>query len=257
MHVKEPGEVRDDNELKLNLVWCPPGKFKMGSPDSEKKHHDGEDQVDVVLTTGFWLGKYEVTQSEWKRVMNTEPWRGQDVQGDDYPATFVDWDDAAEFCRKLTELDRKAGHLPDKWEYVLPTEAQWESACRAGTETSFSFGDNEPQLCQYAWYLNNADRARQSHAHRVGLLKPNPWGLYDMHGNVWEWCRDIYGKKLPGGRNPEVQPTTKTWLVDRVFRGGGWNSDAGGCRSAFRIRHLPTSGRNSFIGLRVACCTVE
>src|SRR5438552_19114179 len=131
----------------MKLVWCPPGEFTMGSPttelDHKGNHPENENQVKVTLTRGFWLGKYEVTQQEWKRVMKTEPWIGKAhlKEGGKLPAARLSWDDSMSFCGKLTELDRKAGRLPDGWLYTLPTEAQWERARRAGTETKFSFGN--------------------------------------------------------------------------------------------------------------------
>ncbi|HEY3967842.1 MAG TPA: formylglycine-generating enzyme family protein, partial [Planctomycetaceae bacterium] len=203
---KEAGQVRNDNDLKMKLVWCPPGEFVMGTPKSEKQRREGEDQVGVTLTTGFWLGKYEVTQSEWKQVMQTEPFKGRALakEGADYPATLVSWDDATEFCRKLTVRERQAGRLPDAWEYTLPTEAQWEYACRARSVTRFSFGDDASKLGEYEWFFKNTFDAGENYPHQVGQKKPNPWGLHDMHGNVWEWCRDVCFWKRPGGRDPEV-----------------------------------------------------
>jgi formylglycine-generating enzyme required for sulfatase activity len=238
----EPGEVRDDNGLKMKLVWCPPGEFTMGSPESEFGRMGNEDQVTVTLTKGFWLGMYEVTQSEWKQVMATEPWKvdNKSTEGDDFPTTFVSWEDAIEFCRKLLERERKAGRVPDGWEYTLPTEAQWERACRAGTETKFSFGDDESDLDEYAWFRSNSAKAG---AQGVGQKKPNPWGLYDMHGNVRELCRDRYKKELPGGRDPEVNKGDSA----RVMRGGWWLFPAERCRSAFRGQTDPTK-RGSGLG---------
>ncbi len=256
---KEAGQVRDDNDLKMKFVWCPQGKFTMGSPKSEKLRSKNEDQADVTLMTGFWLGKYEVTQSEWKQVMKDEPWEGQKFtkEGADYPATFVDWDHATDFCRKLTERERQAGRLPKDWEYTLPTEAQWEYACRARTETRFSFGDDHSKLGDYAWFGENASNAGEEYAHRVGQKKPNPWGLCDMHGNVWEWCRDIYTEKHPGGRDPEVKSDETTKDQYRVNRGGGWDNPAAGSRSAGNRAWSLPGDRDWSIGFRVALCSVR
>jgi formylglycine-generating enzyme required for sulfatase activity len=246
---KEAGEVRDDNELKMKLVWCPPGAFTMGSPRSEARRKFDEEQVDVTLSSGFWLGKFEVTQSEWKQVMETQPWKGKPFtsQGDDVPATYVNWDDAMEFCRRLTERERNAGRVPAGWEYTLPTEAQWEHACRAQAATRFNFGDTESDLGEYAWYHENAWNSREQFAHRVGQKKPNAWGLYDMHGNVVEWCRDLYSKELPGGDDPEVTDAGS----GRIGRGGSWFHSAFLCRSASRDKSAPTV-RSRGLGFRVA-----
>ena len=264
LHGRQAGEVRDHDGLKMKLVWCPPGKFKMGSPKSEKERSDDEDQVDVTLTKGFWLGKYEVTEAEWKQVMDTEPWKGERLakDGADFPATFVSWNDAVDFCRKMTEQERQAGRLTDEWEYTLPTAAQWERACRAGTKSRFSFGDDESQLRDYAWFLDSTFNGGDKHAHRVGQKRPNHWGLCDMHGNVWEWCRDVSGVKLPGGNDPEAKPDERTLVfyeireLSRVIRGGGWNFGTAYCRSATRLRDPPWH-RDPFIGFRVALTTVR
>ncbi len=252
---KEPGQLRDDNGLKMKLIWCPPGEFAMGSPKSGvgRSPFGNEDQVQVVLTKGFWLGKFEVTQSEWKQVMASEPWEDglQTKKGDDFPATFVSWNDAMEFCRRLTAREREVGRPPDEWEYTLPTEAQWERACRAGTETRFSFGDDESKLSEYAWFNESGARIGQAgerYAHQVGQKKPNPWGLCDMHGNVWELCRDSYSKELPGGHDPEVVDKGSSL---RVIRGGWYLFPAERCRSAFRVPNDP-SKTGGGLGFRVA-----
>ena len=252
------GQVRDDNSLRTKIVWCPSGKFTMGNPELENEFIIDNDQVDVTLTTGFWLGQFEVTQSEWKKLMKTEPWKGQDKtkEGADYPATFVSWNDAVDFCRKFTERERQAGRLPDRWEYTLPTQAQWEYACRARTDTSFSFGDDKPKLRDYAWFSDNAWEVGEQYAHRVGQKKANTWRIHDMHGNVWEWCRDVYSEELPGGCDPDVKPDERTWASNRVSRGGSWISDAAECRSGYRIRGQPVSRLYS-VGFRVALCPVR
>jgi formylglycine-generating enzyme required for sulfatase activity len=281
MRGMEAGQVRDDNGLKTKLVWCPPGVVTMenvepiqervAEQDDEPNDDDDGDPknnavapalrqtqrittVKVFLTRGYWLGKYEVTQSEWKQVMKTEPWKGQNLTkaGADFPATFVDWNDATEFCRILTEQERHADRLPKYWEYTLPTEAQWERACRARTETVFSFGDDESKLDEYAWYGDNSVKVGEHYARRGGLKKGNPWGIHDMHGNIWEWCRDVYTAKLPGGRDPEA----KTGGSDRVFRGGGWRSDAASCRSASRFGD-PPGAREYCLGFRLALSSVR
>jgi formylglycine-generating enzyme required for sulfatase activity len=262
MRGKEPGEVRDDSDLKMKLVWCPPGEFVMGIPKSEK-HVKGQDPAGVTLTTGFWLGKYEVTQSEWKQVMQTEPWKGRTFtkEGADYPATLVGWNDATEFCRKLTERERQAGRLPDEWEYTLPTDAQWEYACRARSVTRFSFGDDASKLGEYEWFYGNTWNAGERYPHQVGQKKPNRWGLHDMHGNVWEWCRDVYTWKLPGGRDPEVVKANPDEKLPkdpyRVIRGGLWLVGHEDCRSWQRTAKPQDDPAQDFDGFRVALGAVQ
>jgi len=255
---KKAGEVRDDNSLKMKLAWCPPGTFV----NSDDRPGRGG-QVEVTLTKGIWLGRYEVTQSEWKQVMMTEPWTDKRLteefpdlpkDGDAFAATFVSWEDAMEFCRKLTERECKAGRTPDDWEYTLPTEAQWEYACRAGTTTRFNFGDDESKLAESAWFIGNVVPAGESYAHEVGQKKPNAWGLYDMHGNVSEWCRDWYSHERLCGRDPEV---TMRWgqYRCRVHRGGNWVGGAELCRSSRRGGGSQDSRAYS-LGFRVALSAV-
>ena len=205
--------------------------------------------VAVTLTQSFRLGKTEVTQGQWKSVMGTEPWEGQQlVQADkDCPATFVSYFDAVEFCEKLTELERESGKLSENEEYRLPTEAEWEYACRAGTTTTFSFGDDESKLGKYAWFDGNALNVDEQYAHKVGLKKPNPWGLHDMHGNVAEWCSDWADSTLQGGTDP-VGPNGGS---SRVNRGSGWRGYPGYYRSAYRYNDTPLS-RSYDLGFRVA-----
>ena len=236
------------NTIGMELIELPAGTFTMGSPAGEKERGNNEGQVAVTLTKPFWLGKTEVTQGQFKKVMGTEPWKGKDnVQaGKDNAASCVDWNDATAFCQKLTDLERKAGKLKANEEYRLPTEAEWEYACRAGTKTAFSFGNDEKLLDQYAWFRDNAFDAGEQYAHKFGLKKPNPWGLHDMHGNVWEWCSDWYGS-LPGGTDPAGPGGGSI----RVYRGGGWGNSPDYCRSADRSCFDP-SNRNFILGFRVA-----
>jgi formylglycine-generating enzyme required for sulfatase activity len=251
---KKTGEERYDNELKMKFAWCPPGKFVMGSPPGEPERFDTEDQVDVVLTQGFWLGKYEVTQAEWSQLKSPLLWNGQETvkEGGDFPATYLSWENAMAFCRKLTRQERTVGRLPPGWQYTLPTEAQWEYACRGGTTTTFNFGDDEGQLVDHAWIRNNCGAVNECYGHAVGAKRPNHFGLYDMHGNMNEWCRDGWQKKLPGGTDPCVTPKDDM----RVVRGGGFIYPGVMCRSAFRdSAHVVN--RINFIGdlgFRVALC---
>jgi formylglycine-generating enzyme required for sulfatase activity len=243
------GQEWSDNGLKMTFCWCPPGKYSMGSPAGES-FLDNETQHTVALTRGFWLGKYEVTQGQWKTVLDTQPWSGKELVkgGSDYPATYVSWDDAAEFCRKLTEHERRAGRLPPEGQYALPTEAQWEYACRAGTKTRFHFGDDEASLGSYAWFRENANDTGEKYAHQAGQKRANDWGLHDMHGNVWEWCQDWYRKDYE--KLAADDPVNLVAGSDRVIRGGCWNLYPVRCRSSDRDVNKP-SDRSSDIGFRV------
>jgi sulfatase modifying factor 1 len=243
-----PGKVREDNVLKTMLVWIPQGHFTMGTP-VEQGSRQNEGPVAVTLTRGFWLGKYEVTQSEWQSVMHTAPWHGHLYveEGENDAASYINWDDATVFCTELTKQEHAAGRLPAHWNYALPTEAQWEYACRAGTTTPFNFGKALSQLLENGWFAQNASSRREEHAHRVGGLNENQWGLHDVHGNVSEWCRDLYTATLPGGTDPEVVVSGS----QRVLRGGGWRSNFDDCRSASRNRAEPAA-RSPAWGLRIA-----
>ena len=261
MEKTEPVEKSGEsvtNSISMELIEIPVGKFTMGSPEDEKDRLYYEAQVAVTLTKPFKIGKYEVTQGQWKSVMESEPWKGKDhVEADkDCPATYVNWNDATKFCEKLTAIERKAGKLKAGEEYRLPTEAQWEYACRAGTKTAFSFGDNPNQLGKYGWFDGKAKNVGEQYAHKVGLKKPNPWGLYDMHGNVAEWCSDWHDYDLSGGTDP-VGPVAKPQgiggvEVNRVIRSGSWSRFAGLCRSASRNSGSIPSYRDSALGFRVA-----
>ena len=237
----------------IKFRWCPAGTFTMGSPKSElslrKKHLDNEDQVEVTLSQGFWLGETEVTQGEWEKLMGTTPWKGrEDVKaGANHAASYISYDDAVRYGKKLTAQERLAGRLPNGWSYSLPTEAQWEYACRAGATTKYGFGESESDLGTYAWYTENAADVGESYPHAVGQKKPNLWGLKDMHGNVFEWCADWNGEKLPGG----IDPVGVSEGVTRIYRGGSYFSPGLSCRSALRAREV-AEHRNYDLGFRVA-----
>jgi formylglycine-generating enzyme required for sulfatase activity len=225
----------------IDLVDIPAGSFTMGSPENEANDEEYENQVQVRITKPFRLARTVVTQGQWREVMSTEPWRyeglNKDSCGDDFPAVRVSWDDAMLFCQTLTDLERETGRLTATQSYRLPTEAEWEYACRAGTTTAYSFGDDPSLLDEYGWYGENADGMLRA----VAEKKPNPWGLFDMHGNVWEWCGDWYKAILAGGDDP-VGPSAGSL---RVFRGGHSGLPASYCRSASRDAVGP--------GLRVEC----
>jgi formylglycine-generating enzyme required for sulfatase activity len=220
------------NSIGLNFVVIPTGSFTMGSDnDDERPPHR------VTLTDSFELGAYEVTQEQYEMVMGKNPSRFKRPRN---PVENVSWDDAVEFCKRLSELpaEKAAGSV-----YRLPTEAEWEYACRAHTTTKFSFGDGEMDLSNYAWYRENSD----STTHPVGTKKPNPWGLYDMHGNVLEWCQDWYDDYPSGAVTDPMGPDSGS---SRVCRGGSWRYVTGGCRSAFRMQFTPFMQLN-FLGFRV------
>ncbi len=234
------------NSIGMKLIKIPAGTFMMGSPVGEKGHEADEKSAVVTLTHPFWLSMTVVTQEQWKKVMHTEPW-GEEVPADvDCPATCVSWDDALDFCENLTALELRAGKLKANRGYRLPTEAEWEYACRAGTTTAYSFGDDESKLGEYAWFDDNT--GSEQYARKVGMKKPNPWGFHDMHGNVLEWCWDWSGEKLSGGTNP-VGPEGE---FHRVSRGGSWRSYPDDCRSAYRFSRDPLC-RNDYLGFRVVC----
>ena len=241
-------EVVEKNSLGMAFVLIPSGYFVMGSPDNEKGRGDDEDQVDVTITKPFWLGQTEVTQGQWKKIMGTAPWKDRPnvKEGPDYAANFVSWDDAQEFIKKLNQ---KEGLV-----YRLPTEAEWEWSCRAGTTSRWSFGESEKTLFKYAWFggqvkgNSNASAKNEQYAHKVGLRQPNPFGLSDMHGNLMEWCEDVKSNKLPGGTDPVV---TKGGNY-RVLRGGSWRFGDSAIRSAKRSDLAHDDNRNDNLGFRVA-----
>ena len=259
MNGTKPGDERTIDGIRL--CWCPPGKFTMGSPPGETERRPGEDQVDVTLTRGFWAGKYEVTQGDWKRVVGKLPGEltAELPEGDAYPLGNVNFAEAEAFCRKLTEIARKSGDLPGGWEFRLPTEAQWEYACRAGTTTATSFGDklSSKQANFKGKPYNGAEPGPSlGKAAVVGRYPANPWGLHDMRGNTFEWCRDWYHARLTGGVDPDLRDArstaqpNRTGDASRVRRGGAWTDDGWPCRSAFRLRFEPER-RYDHIGFRV------
>jgi sulfatase modifying factor 1 len=241
----------------IPLCWCPAGKFIMGSPPNEPERRPGEDQVAVTLTRGFWMAKYEATQDQWKRAMGElpGPLTAELPAGDDFPVGNVNFAEAEAFCRKLTELGRQSGEIPPDWEFRLPTEAQWEYACRAGTTTATSFGDKlSSKQANFKGKPYNGGEPGPSlgRAAKVGSYPANAWGLHDMHGNIFEWCRDWYHQPLPGGVDPDLYMAK---AASRVRRGGCWADEGWPCRSAFRLRFEPER-RYDHIGFRVALVKV-
>ncbi len=253
-----PGTKAGDEILVggVRFCWCPPGRFLMGSPADEVGRRADEAQVEVTLSKGFWTGKFEVTQGQWKREMGAIPGELNAGEGDDFPVYWVNFIEAEEFCRRLTERARASGELPAGWEFRLPTEAQWEYACRAGTTTAFAFGESltRHQANLGKPYHGRPGGAPGAAAVRVGTYPANAWGLHDMHGNEFEWCRDWYHPRLPGGIDPDLRETQGTPNRDgtysRVRRGGAWMDEALFCRSAFRLRYEPPR-RSDHIGFRI------
>ena len=224
----------------MPFVWCPPGTFTMGKTPDEPSTPEywppnSERQHQVRLTRGFWFGKFEVTQSQWRAVMGGNPSR---FTGDHrLPVDSVSWEDCQDFLVKL--------YYRTRMRFRLPTDAEWEYACRAGTAAIYYFGNDNRQLEKFAWFtMNSGDRT-----HRVGTKPPNAWGLYNMHGNVAEWCLDFYGQM---GSADVVDPTGRAAGHARVLRSGSWGASADYCRSAFRACCEPDV-RNSALGFRIVC----
>ena len=258
------GRERNDNGLGMTFCWCPPGSFHMGNLGVHARF-----SAAVTLSHGFWMGKFEVTQAQWRRVMGAtlreqrakDPTQPRPVgdgtmrehvgEGPDYPIYFVSHAEAEEFCRKLTEAERAAGRLEPGWEYRLPTEAQWEFACRAGTTTATAFGDRLSSTqanFDGSKPLNGAAAGPYLHETTpVGSYPPNAWGLHDMHGNVYEWCRDGFTYTPGGGTDPFEEPTSS----ERVTRGGCWHNPGSMCVTTSRGPGT-VSGRGSGRGFRVA-----
>jgi len=221
----------------IAMIWIAPGAFRMSST------HGAGDDTQVTLTRGYWLGQTEVTQAQWQAVIDHIPVPSF-FKGSDRPVEKVAWDTAMIFCAKLTERERAAGRLPAGYDYTLPTEAQWEYACRAGTTGKYA-GDPAAM----AWYDANSG----GQTHPVAQKRPNAWGLYDMHGNIQEWCANWYGGYAGGNVS---DPTGAAAGQFRVLRGGSWDGPAGHCRSAFRNWSNPQNSSFS-TGFRLALAPVR
>jgi formylglycine-generating enzyme required for sulfatase activity len=241
-----------------SLVAIAPGTFTMGSPATELGRFPWEGpQTEVSFTNHFLMGRFEVTQGEYRFMMtNRNP---SYFSGDsNRPVEQVSWVSANEYCQRLTESQRAAGVLPPGWAYRLPTAAEWEYACRAGSTTPFHYGDALLSGMAnfdgaYEWDAASGETynpagVRLWRTTAVGSYAPNAWGLCDMHGNVWEWCQDWYAGSLPGGT--VVNPGGPSTGTDRVYRGGCWYNDGRFCRTAYRLRGLPTQ-RGNDLGFRL------
>ena len=236
-----------------NLVFIPPGTFRMGSPENEVGRADNPSnegpQSAVRISRGFWMGKYEVTQKDYMAVMGSNPSR---FKGDaNRPVETVSWVNATNYCAKLTLRERAAGLIPEGTQYRLPTEAEWEYSCRAWTSTRFSFGDDPDylQLGDYAWTAENS----KGTTHPVGQKLPNPWGLYDIHGNVFEWCQDRYSEfSGDSAIDPQGPATGST----RVIRDGSWYFEVRFSRSAQRY-FQPLTHTAERLGFRIVLAPTQ
>ena len=229
-----PIEVENSIGMRFRLI--PRGTFVMGSPENEPGRGGGEKQHVREIHQPFYMGKHEVTQAQWDRIMETDPSR---FAGGRRPVEEVTWLQCMTFARTLT-----AAEEAEAWSYRLPSEAQWEYACRAGTQTAFFFGSDAGELGKYDYYQGNSDRQ----THPVGRLRPNAWGLHDLHGNVWEWCIDEF-RAYPGADAPAADDVAvkEAW---RVIRGGNWYLPARDCRAANRAR-LPAASHGNMLGFRL------
>ncbi|MBD3307494.1 SUMF1/EgtB/PvdO family nonheme iron enzyme, partial [candidate division KSB3 bacterium] len=251
----QSGDAWTDPFTSIELVWIPSGRFWMGQTETEKAwliQQVGKETYkerfinefprhEVQIGQEFWLGKYPVTQEQWEAVMGENPshfnkkrvgkaWRR-------HPVERVSWDDVQKFLGKLN-----AQIEANDWTYRLPTEAEWEYACRSESETMYCFGDDVNQLKDYAWYGEDFSKGS---THPVGQLKPNAWGVHDMHGNVWEWCADTWHKTYEGAPKDGSLWGSLDDKKTKMIRGGAWGSPAGLCRAASRLRFLPGSWSSS------------
>ena len=260
-------------DAQMTFVWIEPGTFQMGARLPEDEWLTGLEELialdrgevpvhEVEISTGFWLGKYEVTQEQWEAIMGTTPWRDANhtdkelVQSNpSHPAVYISWHDIQELIHRL---NRVAGEAV----YRLPTEAEWEYAGRAGTSTLWSFGNeegafttlwsfdkNKVSFPHYTWYRGNTVDKGEKYAHAVGQHRPNAWGLHDMHGNVWEWVQDWYDPDYYK-HSPRVDPVGPTSGSDRVWRGGDFSDPVIYLRSASRSKSSPDT-REWCIGVRL------
>jgi formylglycine-generating enzyme required for sulfatase activity len=229
--------------LNMKFAWCPAGTFLMGSPPNEPERSDNESRHRVTLTKGFWMGFTPVTQAEWQAVMGGNP---NQFKGDNLPVEQVSWDDCQQFCTKLGE---RAGKR-----FRVPTEAEWEYACRAGTTTPFHFGATiSVEQANYDGnyvYGNGRKGAYRQQTTPVDSFPANPWGLRDVHGNVWEWCQDWYGA-YP--KSDIKDPVNDKNGDARVVRGGSWHGYPRFCRAACRYWLAPGFRYNN-VGCRVVLC---
>lgn len=254
---KRPAEVE---KIMKDMIECPAGTFEMGSPSDELGHHNNENQHQVTISKPFYISKYLVTQTLYKAITGENPsqlkgmYPGKDYG---YPVENITWLKAKEFCDMLNEVSCSA--IPADYKFDLPTEAQWEYACRAGTTTALNNGCSIttkykecPNLDEIGWYEGNSQKENQR-TRPVGLKKPNAWGLYDMHGNVSEWCRDWYANYPTDSVTDPEGPENGT---ERVCRGGNWYVGPSSCRSGYRD-HYPPKYKDTRIGFRLVLVPIK
>jgi len=262
------GKVGDEwvNDIGMVFCWCPSGKFTMGSPVDDPRRYEDEGPVDVTISQGFWMGKFELTLHEYAVVSGRKPFRSS-TKHKNAPVNALEPDKLrAEFLKPLNEAGHKSGALPQGWEYALPTEAQWEYAARAGTQTPWYFGADVNDLPRHGNFadrtLYDSPSGKYGYAHpnlddgvqemaRVGRYLPNPWGLHDVYGNLWEWCDAKYAPQLSGKVDPTGDQNPKT--REHIARGGCWLSPADYCRSAMRGRFEPghKNVSHNIVGVRI------
>ena len=239
-----PGAMCKEDTTGMEFVYAPGGCFQMGSPTSESGRYDDEGPAHEVCLKRFWMGKFEVTQAQWETVMGNNPsW----FKGANRPVEQVSWNDAQAFLKKLNASIE--AHSRASLQFRLPSEAEWEYAARAGTQTAYSFGDDPARLGEYAWYGYENNAGKQTHP--VGQKKPNAFGLYDMHGNVWEWVADTYHDNYTGAPTDGSVWGNLDDTKAKVLRGGSWYGNRSRCRSASRNGDDPAYRNDGYIGCRV------
>jgi len=256
--VRSPGTFRTfdlGGGMTMDFVWIPPGEFVQGSPASEKgRYSDEGPQRRVRFASGFWLARTEVTQAQWERVMGATVREQRDRanpdwllrgEGESHPMYYVNWHESVEFCERLSSL--LSSQLSGGESFRLPSESEWEYACRAGRTTRYHFGDEASDLDEYAWYAGNS----RSSTHPVGRKRANAWGLHDMHGNVWEWCADVWHADYEGAPRDGSAWTSGGDSARRVLRGGSWLNYPDILRAAYRVRRSPDY-RELNVGFRPA-----
>jgi formylglycine-generating enzyme required for sulfatase activity len=263
---REPLGAEADEATSLTMLWMPPGRFWMGSPEEEPERRSEEGPQHLVQLQGFFLSQTPITQAQWREVANWQPNKGErawskelnpspsNFKGDQRPVERVSWDDAMEFCHRLSQRTGR--------NYTLPSEAQWEYACRAGTTTPFHWGATiNTNLANYNGTKVYGDGEKGEYRQQtmdVASFPANPWGLHDMHGNVWEWCADHWHGNYEGAPEDgrawidEKDKESANIMNYRLLRGGSWNYHRAYCRSAFRGYNLPDDRTYDF-GFRVCC----